>query len=283
MGSRGRRFEVSTKGFDENLQLIGSDSLSSPYWVGLRVPANATTDPKERYTALLAFARFGAGSRARLVGIRQLLTIGCFVPNDNQDAPASFPLERPVETPFWKFVDGNVLWALRIIPPILQPTASTQNKEGRQFRYGTTPAFLFETTVGDSPIPPYAGGLPGNALVPDLYNFYDIRFPWVSDKAWDALDVSIQGPCDVVLFASIRQTSLFRLALPGTPPFLTTTGITPEDAFVGNNDTAQYWRVAGSLMFEEEDGTPTKPETEKFPKRPSLPDSARDSNYDNRH
>src|SRR5579884_3895704 len=143
---RGSRLELTTVGFDENLQNVGSDPYRSPYWVGQRIPA---TPPQNgsRYLYLLAIKRIGAHRKVRLVGMRQLVTIGQYIPVIvDEQVVASYPLEIAVESPWWKFVDGNISWHLRRVPPMFQNvTANTNNKEGNQFLYGQTPALLFST------------------------------------------------------------------------------------------------------------------------------------------
>ena len=336
---RGTRHELSTVGFDENLQIVGSDPYGSPYWVGQRIPA--TPPPNgSRYLFLLALARFGAHTKGRLVGMRQLVTIGQNIPvfvsttiapaSNGQALPqavinvastagfppggtalvttssgvqvvsytgitptsitgaaggvgvmstgglvqvvvANYPLELDVRSPFWKFVDGNISWHLRRVPPMYQNvTANLGNAESMQFLYGQTPALLFQQTPSDvgGYVPPYGGQPPGNILVPDLATFHDLRFHWKSDRAWESIDVEIEGPCDVALFASVKQTTVSGVSARTPliiPPGVPLGSLQREDAFisvpadpgnpqqqVGPAPNAVYWRVAGSLIFEEE-------------------------------
>jgi len=330
--NRGTRREQTTVGFDPNLQNVGSDPYGSPYWVGQTIqptpPANGS-----RYLYLLALSRFGAHRKARLVGMRQLVTIGQYIPftvsttaAGGQTLPtspvnvastagfpsagialittsagvqkvmytgltptsltgvtggvgviapgalvqaiiANYPLEREVTTPFWKFVDGNISWHLRRIGPLYQnTTATTKNSESMQFLYGQTPALLFQNLPSDfgGYVPPYGGQPPGNALIPDLATFHDIRFPWWSNQAWHGLDIEIEGPCDIALFASVLQTNPLTRTPLVIPPGVPLRTLQPEDAFIatpanpadprqqiGPAPNAVYARVAGSLIFEE--------------------------------
>ena len=66
--------------------------------------------------------------------------------------------------------------------------------------------------------------------------------------------IEVEGNCTVALFASVFQTTV------GSRVILNTawgrgqkiaSGIAPEDAFLMNFANAIYWRVGGSLMWEE--------------------------------
>lgn len=276
--SRGHRWEVSTTGFDPNLQLVGSDPNGSPYAIGLQIPSEPVTGSSKRYLALLAVARFNANQRARLVGMRQLLTLVANIPDPN-NPPASYPLEQRVLSPWWSFTDGNVEWLLRWVPKSPMDTNNPQNGEGLQFLYGTTPAFLYNAIAIDgTPIPPNGGNAPGEPLVAEYGGFRDIRSPWENPIPMDA---DIEGPGDVAIFASIKQTdprNRVQLvnALPGGI-VLTTSGVTVEDAFVANysppihptSSGVRYGRIAASLIFEDMTSSASRPETMPCPDQPA--------------
>ena len=186
------------------------------------------------------------------------------MPLTTASTDAFYLLERPVVTPTWKFVDGNVSWGIRrLVDPKNYP--ATGNKEGLMFRYSQTPAQLFETifsTGGILPFdpdilitPPYGGQFQGTALSPDLFQFYDMRA-----DSWSRIietDIEFQGPCDIAFFASIQQTNpSTRENPPATPTFTTLAGAVPEDAFVQTYAGATYQRIAGSLIFEVEEWAP---------------------------
>lgn len=220
--------------------------------MGLPVPQNQPTNPANRYLFLLASAQFEAGQVARLVGMRQYLTIGQGVAGAGADA-ATYPIERPVVTPSWRFPDGNVSWLLRRYDIRPNSNANEFNRSGQSYLMSGTPSLLYVNSPqqigGYSPPTP-----PGNVVMPDLGNFHDIRFPWADDHAWDSLDIEIKGPCTIGFFASILQTN------PATRPTLNLTQpppggyecIPPEEAFILNFTGSAYTRVAGALIFEQQ-------------------------------
>lgn len=253
---RGRRFEVSTYGFDPNIQVIGSDPYGGAGTLGLLIPATLPTDPSQRYLFMLAQAQFGAHESGRIVGLRQYVSLGVNVPStarsiiDGRDVGplCEYPLELEVKAPAWHPVDANISWHLTRVEPDLYQTSNPSNAEGFQFLSADTPALVYAT-----PLPDYHGpngGRPyGTALDPQLGCFYDLRYPWQNDDE-QYLDIEFEGPCKIVLWASVRQT------VPGTRCPLNLTGtvttlmIPPEDAFLVNFPLAVYARVAGSIIFE---------------------------------
>jgi hypothetical protein len=252
--AHGRRIEIVTIGTNPNLQLVGSSPSGGGSDLGLWIGGtNAGGPPEQRQMFLLCVKRFNAHQRARLVGFRQYLTIGTYIASDG--AAQGYPIERPVTTPTWKFTDGNVMWGIRKIPPEMHFQPNAKNADGLAFRFTQTPAQLFETFIGETVIPPYGGRFPGNALTPELYQFYDLRsHRW--DKPVDC-DVRIDGPCDIAFFASVRQTNPGeRIPVPPAPVFSTTSGAVPEDAFVQTYPEVSYFRIAGALIFELEEWAP---------------------------
>jgi hypothetical protein len=258
------RLEIATVGFNPNLQLVGSDPAGGGYGLGLWIPAvTGPQKPTNRQLFMLVAKRFNVGQRGRLVGFRQYLTIGAYLPTAS--TTAFYPLERPVETPTWQYVDGNVLWGIRMIPPESHFLPSALNAEGFAFEYSQTPALLFESVVAGQVIPPYGGSFPGNALTPELSRFFELRC-----RRWSKpshCDIPFEGPCDIAFFASVQQTTPgSRQNPPATPAFSTTQGATPEDSFVQTYAGSQYFRIAGSLIFEMEEQAPTgAPKTYRRP------------------
>lgn len=192
---------------------------------------------------LLCMARFNAGERARLVGFRQMLTIGA--PQSQPASSNSYILEQQVLTPFWHFQDATVNWQIRRVKPFVQQTANLLNSASNTFRYSTSPSVLFETALK----PPYGGQAPGDPLV-EYGSFYDLRNNWIEPTH---TDIPIEGPCDIAFFASVRQTNVeTRVVFPplDANPANTNNAIPPEDVFTFNF-TAIYWRIAGALIFEE--------------------------------
>jgi hypothetical protein len=196
------RREVATVAQNPNLQLVGSDPAGGGYDLGIFIGANGgVTAPTMRQLFLLASASFNTGQRGRLVGFRQYLTIGV----QQSSGSANYILERPVETPTWKYVDGNVLWGIRKAPPGLRQNPNILNGNGLAFEYASTPAQLFESIAGGVVTPPYGGGFPGNVLTPELGRFFDLRCRRWSEPV--LTDIEFEGPCDIVLVASVQQTN----------------------------------------------------------------------------
>lgn len=261
----GRRFEVSTIGIDEGLSNLSSDPFGSSYpaWTGLRVPAFVNS-PNERYLFLLATRQMGPKERTRLRGWRQLVTIGGSV---NADVP-SRPIELAVTTPTFRFPDGNVSWHLVREPFFdgLPGRPRPKDTAGFAFQTTETPALLYQDatwSAGVDPItnaPPYymlnmtSYVMPRGLLsqwepIADLGNVHDLRAPWDSARAWDSLDVEIPERCRVSLYASVLQTNPGSPARPAT--LETFPALPPEENFIHDVTNAIYWRVAGSLIFED--------------------------------
>jgi len=218
---------------------------------------------------MLAFARFSAGMKGCLVGMRQMLTMIDYVNGTSEDF-GPYPLEFEITSPFWHFTDSVVTWSLRKVAETIDVPTHAGNADGVQFRYATSSALLFETLGPYTP--PYNGKLPGNALTPDLEMIRDIRFPWRDDHAWEALSVPFEGPCDIALFAQVLQSSPATRQSPATPlnqlPF-----VLPEDAFTATNGPAPaavLFRIAGSLIFQMENLQPD-PRRLVTPQPPIIP------------
>lgn len=272
------RIEIASAGIDEFLQGMAGDpygGLSAP---GLRVPFLPTPIGRldARYLFMLAQFQVGRGSRVRLRGFRQLLTIG-FVQNPLTQ-PRAFELE--VTSPTFKFPDGNVSWHLRRMnlsePFSAIAPGSTRNltvpavpiaPPMRNFAFKTsdTPALLYETAsmpiAGDpfyvnldSYTAPAAGQPWGRALAsPSFGTFYDLRVPWRADQTWESLDIPIQGPAKIAFYASVAQTDP-RRRTPITRSETDPTGLSlsPEERLILNYPNTIYWRVGGALIFEAE-------------------------------
>jgi hypothetical protein len=215
MSARRVRREVATVAQNPNLQLVGSDPAGGGYDLGIFIGANGSvTAPTMRQLFLLASASFNTGQRGRLVGFRQYLTIGVQQPVTAPSGPAFYFLERPVETPTWKYVDGNVLWGIRKVPPGLRQNPNVLNGDGLAFEYANTPAQLFESIAAGVITPPYGGGFPGNVLTPELGRFYDLRCRRWAEPV--QTDIEFEGPCDIILVASVQQTN----PATRTPPII---------------------------------------------------------------
>jgi hypothetical protein len=258
---RGSRFEVSTNTRDPNLQTVFSDPYGTLVQLGLSIPSpvptyytsgSFNTPWANRYLALLVSVKFAEGESARLVGMRQRVLIGEYISNGEGNLKYNYPVYTPVVTPEWHFQDGNISWHLRKVPLSRIPTANAGNAAELSYRDSDTPCILFENPPADAGgyAPPYGGYPPGDVVIPEFGNFHDIRFPWQQNgQAWESLDIEIQGPCAINLYASIQQTNPdSRVTLPlGDIPLSV---LVPEEQFIQNFTNAVYTRIAGSLIFE---------------------------------
>lgn len=252
---RGTRFEISTNTRDPSLQLVFADPQGSLTQLGLSIPSAIPTRgaraSQNRYLALLSKTKFAVGESARLVGMRQRVLIGETV--GATGSATGYPVYTQVSTPDWHFSDGNVSWHLRRIALEQLYTGNPNNSAEMQFLTSDTPSILFQ----DSPLSvggysaPNGGYPPGNVLIPDLSDFHDIRFPWQDDHAWDSLDIEIQGPCIIALYASIMQTNPSTRATLTLPEGASVDVLLPEEQWLQSFPQSIYTRIAGSLIFEQ--------------------------------
>jgi hypothetical protein len=265
-----RRFELISRGIDDALQGITSDPFGSLSRTGLRVPALVNT-PATRYLFQLASFEVAEGRRARVVGLRNGYSIGY------RQANPIYVNEFWVESPIWSFVDGNVSWHLRIMPlnfpfrprpgPIAPPLQnfSFETADGSSLLYqvaGFPAPSGFYTTLNRY-TPPNRGMPWGNPLGASLGNFNDLKVKWNDGANWHALDLPVEGPCRVALFASVLQTMPNNgetgrptLTVPGGTVATFPLGLGAEEQFLQKFTNAIIWRVAGGLMVEEEDYKP---------------------------
>ena len=259
-----RTFEVSSTGFDPSFQLRSSGPQGGGAYTGLLIPEAPTTSRATRYMfALTGFALAGA-QKARIRGVRQYLEIGGTTFETLPDPPREvnlYNVSMEVTSPLWRFADGDVSWHLLRVPPQYRYFANAQNGQGQAFRYAQQDALLFETPAPTPSNPlavysaPWGGQLPaGGKPIAGLGQFYDLRFPWRTSRGWSSLDFPIEGPCSVVLFASVWQTD------PSSRPTITvaggvpTLGLPPEENFIlalGALAGTRYTRIAGALVVEE--------------------------------
>jgi hypothetical protein len=265
-----RRIELGSVGFDEFLQLVGSDPFGGLSSVGLRVPdlPTSTVDAEHlRYLFLLSSVTISEGHTMRLRGIRQLVTIG--VDLANGPVGSHYAEEFLVTSPFWRFSDGNISWhimrmGLGEVPDSPIPPAFPAARS-LAFRMSDAPALLAETatlatagvyTTLTAYAPPNLGQPYGSALAPSTGTFYDQNTIWRASEAWHSRDVIVQGPCQLGFFASMRQTNPVTRAKPFpaiNPATVLATGLSPEESFLVNFPQAKYWRIGGSLILEDVD------------------------------
>ena len=136
-----------------------------------------------------------------------------------------------------------------VIAKTQQARRNVNNADGFVFRDAYAPALLFE-----QPFPAYVppnGGRPwGKPIGASLGNIHDLRYRWRFSDLETVLDIPLPLPCDVALFVSVRQND------PTTNPSDTLftanqfSALSEEDRFLSAfSATAQYGRVAGSLVF----------------------------------
>jgi hypothetical protein len=276
MNARPRRWEIATTGFDEYLSLIGGDPDGQSTSVGLRVPTLATAvgAQSDRYLFNCASFTVADGECAVIRGYRQLVTIGYAQPLGETPSFGYRIVEQEVLSPFWRFPDGNISWHLRSIGPpnasqIPQPGPAGLTADGgvnaqsRSFAYNWSdaPALLFGVGQAAPPggiytqigayVAPNSGRVWGTGITAKQGTFYDLRTPWRTHGAWEALDIPVTGPDTIAFFASVRQTN------PSTRPVLTlpgtfySGGLSVEEQFLKNFPNAIYWRVGVALIVEE--------------------------------
>ena len=273
------RAEVPTTGIDEQLQLIGGDPYGHNAGLGLRIPGHVLVNPTaqtSRYLFLLSTFQVPRGLTARIRGYRQYLSLGVNV-GSGGEAPFYRIVEQPITQPYWHPLGGNVSWHLQDMGPpgaagipSYAPATPPQAKVGAPlgidscaFRISTSPALLAETInlVGGyytnliGYVPPNGGRPYGVPLIDGGFgSIFDMRTPWNAAEAWQSLDIQVRGPKMVGLFASVRQAdpTATGYALPaiGGGAVGYGNGLSPEEQFLVNFPTANYWRIAGSLMVD---------------------------------
>jgi hypothetical protein len=263
-----KRFEIAARGIDDSLQGIGSDPYGGISWVGLRVPAHVNL-PSTRYLFQLATFDVAHGKRARIVGMRNGWSIG-------ERQGDLYVNEFWVENPIWKFIDGNVSWHLRRMPlnyPMVQRAGPiVPALQNFAFETSNTAALLYKTAAFAGPTgfyttltdyaPPNAGMPWGSAIGASLGTFNDLKVRWNDGADWHALDIPVEGPCRIALYASVLQTNpdseggRTKLSVPGRSIAAFPLGLSAEEQFLQNFPAAIIWRVAGGLMVEEEDYKP---------------------------
>jgi hypothetical protein len=254
---RRRQFEVASAGIDEAFQLIGGDPYLGISNVGLRVPTLATSDQQKRYLFNTASFNIADGAKARVRGYRQMWTLGASVAGD---AGGKRFIEQEVLSPFFHLPDGNVSWHLRVIGDgeIPRPGTGPNDLRDFMFRMSDNPALLYETATVASPFyvnltaytPPNRGRPWGTIINSEQGTFLDQRAFWRDDHSWDSLDIPVDGPATIALFASVRQSNpQTRMAITPPAPFFPG-GLSSEEQFLLNFPGAIIWRVAGALVVE---------------------------------
>jgi hypothetical protein len=269
--------EFSAAGFDENLQGFGGDPYGGQSNVGIRIPALATPNPQSRYLVQLASFSLPEGRHAKIIGYRQLVTIG----GVQTAGTPPYPIEFQVTTPMWHFVDGNISWHMRSlgsqptagIPSSVLTGAVPQPLDTFAYRFATSgSAMLYETAA----IPPVAGN-PGTLYVDltaytppnqgrpwgkalrsggNLSTFFGLQTTYETANAWRSLDIDVEGPDTFAFFASVYQSNPASRQVLTVPTTFYPGGVPPEELFLLNFPAGEgfngvnYFRVGGSLIVE---------------------------------
>ena len=243
-----RTFEVSASGIDEALQGFSSDPFGASIGSGpgLRVPS-FVNDNDTRYLFLRASRRLDIRQKTRVIGWRELVTIGINTaqsvsrptapgrPGAPPPSSQSLPIEIEVTSPVFRFPDGNVSFHL-VREPLQVPFTQRPLTDAQNFLYVTsdTPALLYQTasfSAGTDPItgaPGYYmlnmdGYTPPSALratwepLAGLGNLHDLRTPYRDAHGWCSLNVEVDGGCNIRLYASVLQTDPNTRSLPNIP------------------------------------------------------------------
>lgn len=234
--------EIVSASYDEDMLMIGSSPwLGDVGGTGVAVPSGATTSISNRYLFRLCGVQIPDRSSLHVVGIRQLVTLRALI----ESGSASYPAEREVTSPLWRFADGNVSFHLRWHQALqdarkygVAPLGTDPNMRGLDTSLLFDPSGPFYTAPGN--------GVPPGRDVWGLGTWRDMRFPWKS-TSWD-MRIPVRGPGVLVLYASVRQTD--PTTRPVLPPPDDLDAIRPEDRFLLEYPTAVYGRIAGALAVE---------------------------------
>ena len=264
-------------------------SQGNPQGAGLRIPPilpGDTTANRPRYLFCLATRKIL--NDCKLIGIRQGVTIGNLIVTTPFEEPSTFyPLEFFVTTPTWRFMDGNISWHLvyegNDFPETHHPILTDTNNWAQNV--SDSPAMLYRTFANTN-VNPNTGApldyvntltaytppqlqLTWEPVAADLKCWYDLRFPYQSDHAWEAFGeegINLKRGRRISLYASILQTNpatrvLGVHSIGGAGPPVTIeapNGLPPEEAFLSLTGSvagfagAIYWRVLGALIFDDQ-------------------------------
>lgn len=261
------RQELVTAGPNQEFGFIGSDPYTTNVYTGLVVPPapSGSLPGSPRYLFMLARESFGEGEQSsdlrgvRLTGIRQYAEIVARIPAGTTplggDAGGStFTFRKEIESALWHPPDGNISWHVMIIGKTSRDTRNPSNSDGVIYQDALSPALLYQTLA---PYTPPNGGRPwGVPIGASLGNIHELRYKWRGENAEYALDIPIRVPCDVVLFASVRQND------PSTNPVFLADGTDRQFQSLGDEDKflvayapyAQYGAIAGTLTFDRSVG-----------------------------
>jgi len=254
------RTEIVTNGPNAEFGFIGSDPYNTNAYTGLVVPAASSASIGSRYLFMLARARFGTGEKGvRLVGIRQYAELVARIPAgteplSSESGPpegSTVTFRREIESPLWHPPDGDISWHVMVQPPMFRDTRNPSNTDGLIYQDSLSPALLYQTL---GPYAPPNGGRPwGTPLAASLGNIHELRYKWRTERSEEVLDIPLPLPCEVMLFASVRQND------PTTNPVFDESTVSQQFVALSNEDKflvaysqfAQYGTIAGALVFDE--------------------------------
>ena len=266
------RTETVTAGPNPEFNFIGSDPWESNAYTGLVVPPTpSSSNGGARYLFLLARQSFGTGERgsdyrgARLVGIRQYAELIARIPAGTDPlAPigetgppegSTVTFRKEITSPLWHPPDGNISWHVMVLPTGDRDTRNPSNTDGFIYQDAQTPALLYQAGApsGVGYAPPNGGRPWGKSIGASLGNIHDLRYLWRSDRSEWVLDIPVPVPCDVALFASVRQND--PTLNPSVINCCALSALSPEDQFLAGFSTyAQYGSIAGALVFDRNIG-----------------------------
>lgn len=260
------RYELVSVGPNPEFAFIGSDPWGTNSYTGIVVPPTPSSAiGGARYLFMLARATFQTGEQSsdergvRLVGIRQYAELIARIPagtpplSDEGGPPpgSTVTFRKEIESALWHPIDGDISWHVMVISKVQRDTRNPANTDGFIYQDALSTALLYQVPA---PYSPPNGGRPwGTPIAASLGNIHELRYRWRTDQSETALDIPIPVPCDVALFASVRQndpTLNPQLAdATVTPQFL---ALGPEDRFVAAySQYAQYGAIAGALVFDQ--------------------------------
>ncbi len=267
----GGRYEIVTHGPNNpEFGFIGSDPYNTNSYTGLVVPPTPSSAiGGARYLFLMARASFSTGeqnsahSGVRLVGIRQYAELVARVtagtpPLDDVGGPptgSTVTFRKEIVSPLWHPPDGNISWHVMIINKVSRDTRNPSNADGFIYQDALSPALLYQTGAPDGTgyTAPNGGRPWGTPIGASLGNIHELRYPWRTERSEVSLDIPITTPCDVALFASVRQndpsiTAAFAECCVSSQ----FAALSPEDQFlIAYSSTAQYGSIAGALVFDQ--------------------------------
>lgn len=242
--------EVRTQGSD----IDGNRQPTSPWGTRIQdyLPVRRGA-AGERMLYRLCSIRLSSAEVIRIRRLRTLILIG----GVSTFAGGVF-LAREVVSPGWHFSDGSVCFGLRIERSPCEavdeiPFEAPAFENGTTLFYGDSPGLIYDASALPAYRAPNNGIFPGDGLS-DLGQFYDSFIPW--NNCCD-LDIPVEGPARVSLWASVLQTDPDTHVVPtpdsgstNNPAIQSMDGWRPEDQFLVSVPEAEYVGVSGAIGFQ---------------------------------